>query len=133
MEQWKRLKQKKAEKEKYEPFYIEEKFKEYIYYIDPMLDKFPKSERFGLYKKIKELNYDLISDIIIYGKKPKEVRTNGLRKVDNRLQALKFFIRYAYDCPKHCICGKTYEVASGMLNEIGLLLGGVVNPETVKD
>ena len=104
MTEWKRRKDGYAEKEKKDPFFIEEKFKDYIYYIDPMLDKFPKSERFGLYKTIKELNYGLLSDIIISAKTPATARTEVLKGVDRRLQALKFFIRYAYDSPKKCIC-----------------------------
>lgn len=130
MTEWQRNKNGNSEREKRNPFYIEEKFKDYIYYIDPMLDKFPKSERFGLYKTIKELNYSLLSDIIISAKLPARERNKVLKSVDRRLQALKFFVRYSYDSPKKCIGAKTYEVASGKLCEIGSMVGGIVNTET---
>ena len=42
------------------PLYLVEVFKDYLVYADSCLDKFPETERFGLYRVIRNMNYDLI-------------------------------------------------------------------------
>ncbi|MBI3584181.1 MAG: diversity-generating retroelement protein Avd [Nitrospinae bacterium] len=99
---------------------IYQKVYDFALYFFPIVDKFPKYEKFVLCTHIKNCVLDIARGII---------RTNKSRNkkplmydIDVKLEELKFLIRFAHD-RKH-LSHKSYEHSGKLIAEIGRLLGG---------
>ena len=86
----------------------------------PIVDNFPKFEKFVLCTQIKNLVLE-ISRIIIRANKSKS-KKRFLYRIYVKLEELRLLIRFAHE--REYLSHKKYELASKKVNEIGRLLGG---------
>ncbi len=106
-----------------EDLIIYKQYMELIYYMEMILMKYPKSERFALVTNIKNNTYDGMKYIILaYKAFKKDDKFNYLNKLDVNLKMLKVFIRISYK--RKYISVKNYAAWSRKLANIGNLLGG---------
>lgn len=89
-------------------------------YAYPTLSQFPKSEKFALCTDIKRC-MDLILERIIEANK-KYYKKTTLQELDVEIEKLRHYIRLSKDL--RFISIKKYDVWSGMVDEIGRMLGG---------
>ena len=89
-------------------------------YAYPALSQFPKSEKFALCTDIKRC-MDLILERIIEANK-KYYKKTTLQELDVEIEKLRHYIRLSKDL--RFISIKKYDVWSGMVDEIGRMLGG---------
>jgi len=86
-------------------------------------EKFPKSERFRLAKRLEDSAFTFYESLIqsVHSKK----RINLLFKADFELEKVRFYLRMAHR--RKLSSTRQYHHAAGMLVEIGKLLGGWIN------
>ncbi len=102
---------------------IYQKFYDLILYAFPIINKFPKNQRFMLGQQIQNCLLDIAKLIIQaneYGKN--QYRLNTLYQIDIELEKLKLFIRLCVDL--QFINFHRYSVFCSKFSEIGKLLGG---------
>ncbi len=93
-----------------------------IAYLIPATQSFPKSQRFVLAKRIQDTALDF-NDLLILARKVRvDDRRDVLRRADAKLEALRICLRLAMELG--FLPFGQYEHASGMLVEVGKLLGG---------
>ena len=98
-------------------------------YAYPLLDNFPKSQKFSLVQDIKKSMDAVLKYAITVNKK--YVKTTTLEKMDIELSALKVYVRLAHDL--HYFKGaNNYMEFSRRLNKIGNMLGGWIKAEKAK-
>ncbi len=103
-----------------ESFIILNKVFDMIGYAYPALAQYPKSEKFGLVTDIKHI-LDEMLELTIEAQK-KYYKKTTLQELDVCIAKLKAYIRLSFNLrflPMH-----KYEVWSGMVVEIGKMLGG---------
>ena len=93
---------------------------DYILWLLNNTEGYPKSERFRLAKRLEDSALNLY-ETLIRTTRTKEKREMLLR-ADFELERLRFYTRIAHD--RRLINPKQYRYASGLLVEIGKLLGG---------
>lgn len=94
---------------------------DFLRWIGQHVARFPKSERFRLARRIEDSAYAFYDQIAMAARHPEEglVRLN---LADDELVRLRVYLRLAND---HQFTNpRQYQYASGMLVEIGKLLGG---------
>ena len=99
---------------------IYQKTFDFAVYLFPIIDKFPKFEKFALSTQIKNCVLD-IERYIIRANKSRQKKPM-LYEVDVRIEELKFLLRFAHK--RRYLSHKSFEHASKLLVEIGKLLGG---------
>ncbi len=104
----------------YKNLAIFEKTYEFILWIYPRVNKFPKSQRFVLGQRIENISLEVLEKIIEVNQK--KSKRKDLEEVSIKLDVLRILIRLSKDF--HFINLKQYEFASKNLNEIGKMLGG---------
>lgn len=95
---------------------------DFFLWLWPLINKFPKSEKYVLGEKIKLCFIIFFENIIAYNYNFE--RQESLKKANIELEKLRLFIRLAKDL--NLINFNKYEIASRKLNEIGKLLGGLL-------
>lgn len=108
-----------------EDFHIQQRVYDMILYAYPALEQFPKSQKFSLAQDIK-LCMDKVLRLVIAANKKYTKRTT-LRDLDVEVAALKVYIRVAADLKYLPL--KKYEVWSGMVVEIGKMVGGWIKSQ----
>lgn len=106
--------------EKPKDLIIYQKVYDMILYAYPALEQFPKAQKFSLAQDLKH-SMDKILHLTLAANK-KYTKKTTLQELDIEVAALKTYIRVAYDL--RYLSPKKYEVWSGLLAEIGRLLGG---------
>ena len=86
----------------------------------PIVDNFPKYEKFVLCTQIKNLVLD-IARIIITAQKSKS-KLRFLYRIDVKIEELRFLVRFAHE--RKYLSHKKYENTAKKVNEIGKILGG---------
>lgn len=86
----------------------------------PIVDNFPKFEKFVLCTQIKNLVIDIERKIIRTNKSRK--KRKHLYDLDVMLEELRLLIRFSHE--RKYLSHKKYENAAKRVNEIGCLLGG---------
>ncbi len=99
---------------------ILEKTYELILWVYPMINKFPKSQRFVLGQRIENTLINIVTQIIEF--KISRKKRIKLEKMSVELDKLRFLIRLSKDLKMVNI--KKYGIASEKINEIGKMLGG---------
>lgn len=108
---------------------IQQEVYDMLIYAYPLLDNFPKSQKFSLVQDIKKSMDEVLKYAIMANKK--YVKTTTLEKMDVELAALKIYVRLAFDL--HYFKGaNNYMEFSRRLNEIGNMLGGWLKAEKAK-
>ncbi|MDI1471943.1 diversity-generating retroelement protein Avd [Thermodesulfovibrio sp. 1176] len=97
-----------------------QKLYDFAMYIFPIIDKFPRYEKFALCSQIKNCVFDAAKLVIkankIYNKKP------IMYEIDIKIEELKFLLRFAHE--RRYMSHKSYSHSSERLIEIGRILGG---------
>ncbi|MEW6115681.1 MAG: diversity-generating retroelement protein Avd [Nitrospirota bacterium] len=99
---------------------IYQKVYDFTLYLFPIVEKFPKHEKFVLCTHVKSCVLD-IARLIIRANKSRTKKAI-LYDIDVRIEELKFLLRLAHD--RKYLSNKSYEHSSKLLLEIGRLLGG---------
>ncbi|NLA08279.1 MAG: diversity-generating retroelement protein Avd [Parcubacteria group bacterium] len=89
-------------------------------WLHPVVNKFPKSQRFVLGQQIENELLEIIKDIILANSERN--KTEILKRINIRLDTLRTLIRLAKDLRFLSI--KQYGDAAVKMNEIGKLLNG---------
>ena len=108
-----------------EQLQIQQKVYDMILYAYPALEQFPKSQKFSLAQDIKKC-MDKVLRLVITANK-KYTKKTTLQELDVEIAALKVYIRVAADLKY--LSFKKYEVWSGMLVEIGKMVGGWIRSQ----
>lgn len=95
---------------------------DFIFWLIPQVQKFPRAHRFGLSERVQRLAMDFQDALVAAGKSRGTERRVALRQADLILEQLRIWLRYARDMELFSI--SQYEHAARMLVEIGRLLGG---------
>ncbi len=93
---------------------------ELILWFWPIVNKFPKSQRFVLGQRVENALIDFL-ELIIEAKNSK-IKISALTKASIKLDKLRILVRLAKDL--HFISIKQYQFAVMMIDEIGKMLGG---------
>lgn len=104
---------------------IQQKIYDMILYAYPALEQMPKSQKFSLAQDMKHC-MDRIMRLTISANKKYTKRTT-LQELDVEIAALKIYLRIAYDL--RYLPSKKYEVWSGMMVEIGKMVGGWIRSQ----
>ncbi len=99
---------------------IYQKTYDLILYLFPIVDRFPKYEKFVLCSQIKNRLLYIIKQIIRANKSRNKIPV--LFDIDISLEELRVLIRLAHD--RRFLSKKSYAETSRRLSEIGRLLGG---------
>ena len=108
-----------------EDLHVQQKIYDMILYAYPALEQMPKSQKFSLAQDMKHC-MDKIMRLTISANKKYTKRTT-LQELDVEIAALKIYLRIAYDL--RYIPPKKYEVWSGMMVEIGKMVGGWIRSQ----
>ena len=104
---------------------VQQKIYDMILYAYPALEQMPKSQKFSLAQDMKHC-MDQIMRLTIAANKKYTKRTT-LQELDVEIAALKVYLRIAYDLKY--LPPKKYEVWSGMMVEIGKMVGGWIRSQ----
>ena len=99
---------------------IQQKIYDMMLYAYPVLNQFPKSEKFTLAADIKK-NMDILMERCIEAKK-KYFKKTTLQEMDVANEKIQVYVRLAFDL--HYISMHKYQVWSDKLVEIGKMIGG---------
>jgi four helix bundle protein len=99
-----------------------QKCEDFIDYFYPIVDRFPKSEKFALCSQIKNVCYEIMHIIVETNKS--QSKKSGWFKADVKLEILRWFVRHSHK--RGYLSGKSLEVAAKRLDEIGRIIGGLI-------
>jgi hypothetical protein len=102
---------------------IYQKTYDFLLWLYPVVNKFPKAQRFVLGQRIENKTLDLIHSIIFSN--AERDKSALLKKASVELDELRTLIRLAKDL--RFVNVKQYGVAAEKINEIGRLLSGLLN------
>ena len=104
---------------------VQQKVYDMMLYAYPALEQFPKSQKFSLAQDMKHCMDKIIRLVITANKKYTKKTT--LQELDVEIAALKVYVRLAADLQYLPL--KKYEVWSGMMVEIGKMVGGWIRSQ----
>jgi hypothetical protein len=102
---------------------IYQKTYDFLLWLHPVINKFPKSQRFVLGQRIENKTLDFLHSMIVANAERDKFAT--LKQASVELDELRILIRLATDL--HFVNVKQYGVAAEKMNEIGKLLYGWIN------
>lgn len=108
-----------------EDLHIQQKIYDMILYAYPALEQMPKSQKFSLAQDMKHCMNEIMRLTISANKK--YTKRTTLQELDVEVASLKIYLRIAYDL--RYLPPKKYEVWSGMLVEIGKMVGGWIKSQ----
>ncbi len=103
-------------------FILWQKAEDFIDWIFPILDRFPKHEKFALTTQIKNKCYGILEEIVRTNKSRNKVP--GLYEIDTQLELLQWLIRHSHK--RKYLSHKSYEYASKKVSELGRIIGGLL-------
>ncbi|MDX2303795.1 MAG: diversity-generating retroelement protein Avd [Microscillaceae bacterium] len=95
---------------------------DFLRYLIPILNRFPKSHKFLLADRIQSRVLDNQEKLIEAYYAPSSEKQALLRQINLSLEQLRFLIRLCHDL--QLLDHSRYEHISRMINEIGAMLGG---------
>ena len=104
-----------------------QKIYDFTLWLYPIINRFPKSQRFVLGQKIENRLVEMLEAVASAAQE--RYKLPLVKKASADLEILRLFIRLA--CDLHFISVKTYGVAAERMNEIGRLIGGFLNQRGV--
>jgi len=99
-----------------------QKLNDFADWFFPIVDRFPRAEKWALCSQIKNSVYRLMR-LVIRAQKSKE-KLKWLYETDIELEILRSLGRHAHS--RKFLSHKKYETLSKMLSEIGKILGGLI-------
>ncbi|MEJ5227172.1 diversity-generating retroelement protein Avd [Thermodesulfovibrio sp.] len=97
-----------------------QKVYDFMLYIFPIIDKFPKYEKFALCTHIKSCVLEIMREIIRANKSRN--KRPILYDIDVKLEELRCLLKFAHD--RKYLSHRSFEHSSKLLSEIGKILGG---------
>ncbi len=94
---------------------------DFLMWLIPQVQKFPRAHRFGLAERIQTLALDFQDTIVAAGKSKNPKRFEKLSEADIHLEQMRVWMRFARD--NQLITVRQYEHASRSMGEMGRLLG----------
>lgn len=91
-------------------------------YLFPVVERFPKHEKFALCTQIKNCVHDLIRCVIRMQKSRDKKR--WLFEADTELEMLRHFIRHAH--ARRYLNSNKLQIVTKQISEIGRILGGLI-------
>lgn len=104
---------------------IYQKTYDFMLYLFPIVDRFPKYEKFVLCSQIKNGVLDIARGIVRANKS--RHKKSLLFDLDVKLEELRLLVRFSHD--RKYLTTKSYEYASKLIAEIGRLLGGWIKSQ----
>ena len=101
------------------PLYV--KTYDFLFWLIPHVQKFPKAHRFALSERIQRLALDFQDSLVAAGKAKGPARLEWLQQADLQLAQLRVWLRLARDLRAMPV--RQYEHAARLVSEIGRLLG----------
>ena len=99
----------------------------YVEYIINLIIKLPRTEKFSIGTEYKQSLYKILEEIMYVNKIDKKNNVfviNVLNKIDSYLMAQRIYLRIMVK--NKWIDKKKFNVAMGMIYEIGKILGGLI-------
>jgi hypothetical protein len=103
-------------------FALYEKLNDLAAWLFPVVDRFPKAEKFALCTEIKNSVHRMIRHTIRAQKSRDKLR--WLFEADVELEVLRHFVRHAY--ARRFISAKRLQVATEHIAEVGRIIGGLI-------
>lgn len=100
---------------------IYQKHYDFMCYFFPVVDNFPKREKFVLCTSIKNITLKIF-DLIIEANETYGSKLRFLNRIDLQLEKLRLQVRFAKDMTH--LSPRKYEIVVKKIDEIGCLLGG---------
>ena len=102
-----------------------EKYYQFLLWLIPTIEKFPRSQKFLLGDRIQTTALDTLEALIeaTYSRE----RQKHLTRANLNLEKLRFFFRLSWNL--HYLDNRRYEHAARKLEEIGRLLGGWIKKD----
>ena len=105
-----------------ETFKLFQKVDDFVNWLFPILDRFPKTEKLALVSQMKNLSYEMLKTIIKTNKSA--AKKAGWYEVDVQLEMMRFFLRHART--RKYLAPRSYETAARNVAEIGRIIGGLL-------
>jgi len=106
-------------------FILLQKAEDFADYFFPIVDRFPKYEKFALCTEIKNDCYSLIRLIYLMNKvRDKKERLMKLEEIDSYIALIRFLIRHSYN--RKYLAMNSYETAGKMIDEVGRIIGAFI-------
>jgi len=102
---------------------IYQKTCDFLLWLHPVVNKFPKTQRFVLGQRVENKTLDLIHSMIVAN--AERDKSVNLKQASVELDELRILIRLSKDL--HFVNIKQYGVAAEKMNEIGRLLSGWID------
>ncbi|MEW6525098.1 MAG: diversity-generating retroelement protein Avd [Spirochaetota bacterium] len=105
-------------------FILYQKVYDFMLYLFPLVDRFPKHEKFALQTQIKNSIYNLLRLTIEIQKSKNKMKL--LYDFDKELEFLKTLIMFANDKKPACLSTKSRQTSMEKCIEIGKIVGGLL-------
>lgn len=105
-----------------EGFILWQKMEDFVEYLFPIVDRYPKHEKFALSSQIKNTCYGILHQIIRTNKSRQKLP--GLYEIDTQLEFLRWLLRHSHR--RKYLSPRSYETAGKMVAEIGRIVGGLL-------
>lgn len=93
-------------------------------YCVPILNKFPKSQRFMLAQEIEQGILRIVRFLMLGVSEKDEARMRAWKAASRELDAVRVLLRLAKDL--RFVSIKQYGIAAGKMNELGKCIGGLL-------
>jgi len=103
-------------------FALYEKLEDLEDWLFPVVDRFPKTEKFALCTQIKNCVYAMVRHTIRAQKSRDKLR--WLFEVDLELEMLRHLVRRSYS--RRYLSGRRQKIATEHIAEIGRIIGGLI-------
>jgi four helix bundle protein len=105
-------------------FILYQKVYDFMLYLFPLVDKFPKYEKFALQTQIKNSVYSLLKLTIEIQKSKSKIKQ--LYEFDKELEFLKTLIMFSNDKRPSYLSTHSRQIAFEKIIEIGKIIGGLI-------
>ena len=96
----------------------------YIEYMNNVILKLPRTEKFSIGTEYKNVMYEMLRNILYVNKVEEKYRLDYLNKIDADLNIQRILLRIM--CKNKWIDEKKFNIAMGQIYEIGKILGGLI-------
>ena len=103
-------------------FALYEKLDDLAHWLLPVVDKFPKTEKFALCTQIKNSVHTMVRHTIRAQKSRDKLQ--WLFEVDVELEVLRHFVRHSYN--RRYLSARRLKIVTEHIAEIGRIIGGLV-------
>lgn len=111
---------------------ISVKWLEFLKWLLPTTEKFPKRLRFTFADRINNIALDIVEDLLegqYTSKSNNRQKQAILRRMNLRLEKLRVLLRIC--CEQHYLSNPAYDYAMRAINEVGCMLGGWMKQQEV--